>query len=91
MDSLIVAHKVVMVEASVNIREPYISAILAEELWRQLGELANTMSDVGAAILGLELKETAEKAEDVERQAQHQLGEAKAGSEHAAFEAKKGE
>ena len=49
------------------------------------------MSDVEAAILGLELKETTEKAEDVERQAQHQLGEAKVGSEHATIEAKKGE
>ena len=44
------------------------------------------MSDVEAAILGLELKETTEKAEDVERQAQHQLGEAKAELQHAAIE-----
>ena len=49
------------------------------------------MPDVEAAILVLDPKETTEKAEDVERQAQHQLGEAKEGSEHAAFEAKKGE
>ena len=47
------------------------------------------MSDVEATILGLELKETAEKAEDAECQAQYQLGEAKAGLEHAAIEAKK--
>ena len=46
------------------------------------------MSDVEAAILGLELKETAEKAEDAERQAQHRLGEARVGLEHAAIEVK---
>ena len=80
-----------MVEACANNCELYISAILAEELSRQLGELANTMSDVEAAILGLELKETAEKAEDAERQAQYWLGEARVESEHAAIEAKKGE
>ena len=91
MDPLVVAHKVVMVEACANSCELYIFAILAEVLSRQLCELANTMSDVEAAILGLELKETTEKAEDVERQAQHQLGEARVGSEQAAFEAKKGE
>ena len=91
MDSLVAAHKIVMEEAYANVRELPISAILAEELWRQLGELDNTMPDVEAAILVLDPKETTEKAEDVERQAQHQLGEAKEGSEHAAFEAKKGE
>ena len=74
-----------------NIHELYISAILAEELSRQLGELANTMSDVEAAIFGLELKETVEKASDAECQAQHRLGEVRVGSEHAAIEAKKGE
>ena len=39
------------------------------------------MSDVEAAILGLELKETAEKADDAERKAQNRL-------EHAAIEVK---
>ena len=91
MDSLVAAHKIVMEEAYANVRELYSSAILVEELWRQLGELDNTMPDVEAAILVLEPKETTEKAEDVERQAQHQLGEARVGSKQAAFEAKKGE
>ena len=46
------------------------------------------MSDVEAAILGLELKEIAEKTGDAERQAQHRLGEAKAELQHAAIEVK---